>query len=199
MPSAVEQLPLAQNLVIHVQGTTVVLPRETANTVKAGEESDPGPIIPEVKELIWGGGAFVLFALLMRFILFPKLKRGMDARYQGIRDDHANADVARESAKAEVAEYQSQLAGIRLEASHVIGKARETLEAERQARLAEVNVTLTAQRAVAADQADAARTAARGQIHAAVSSVAGRVGQLATGRAPAADVVDRAVDEVMAR
>ena len=48
-------------------------------------------------------------------------------------------------------------------------------------------------------QAEAARAAARDQIHAAVSDVAGRAGELATGRKPSTAVVERVVNEVMAR
>ena len=47
--------------------------------------------------------------------------------------------------------------------------------------------------------AEAARAAARDQIAAAVSDVAGRAGELATGRRPSAVVVERVVNEVMAR
>jgi len=143
---------------------------------------DPGPIVPEMKELAWGAGSFVVFALLMRFVLFPKVKKGMDARYEGIRSSHETADAERSSARSEVADY-----------------ARQTLEAERQATLAEVNAGIAERRTAAVAQADAVRTAARDQIHAAVSDVAGRAGELATGRRPAADIVDRAVSEVMAR
>ena len=128
---------------------------------------DPGPIVPEMKELAWGAGSFVVFALLMRF--------------------------------AEVADYEAQLAGIKADAARVVDAARQTLEAERQATLAEVNAGIAERRTAAVAQADAVRTAARDQIHAAVSDVAGRAGELATGRRPAADIVDRAVSEVMAR
>jgi F-type H+-transporting ATPase subunit b len=187
--------------VIHLEGSTLVFPQEgeTGNTVKAGEESKPGPIVPEMKELAWGAGAFVLFALLMRFVLFPRVKRGMDARYQGIRDDHDQAVAERASARTEVAQYEQQVAAIRAEAARIVEAARNTVELERQERLAVVNAELAEQRAEANAQADAARAAARGQVHAAVSDVAGRAGELATGRRPPADVVTRVVDEVMAR
>ena len=62
-----------------------------------------------------------------------------------------------------------------------------------------LNARIAEQRAAAQADADAVRAAARDQIHAAVSDVAGRAGELATGRKPAADVVDRVVSEVMAR
>lgn len=185
-------------LVLHLHGSTVQV---VAPQVEAGEEvpKDPGPIVPEMKELAWGGGAFVVFALLMRFVLFPKVKKGMEARYQGIRDDHDRADAERASARAEVAEYEAQIAGIRAEAARTVEAARNTLEVERNQRLAEVNARIAERRAAAAAEAEAARAAARDQIHAAVSDVAGRAGELATGRRPSADVVTRVVQEVMAR
>ena len=41
----------------------------------------PSPIAPELKELAWGAGAFVVFAVLMRLVLYPRMKKGMEARY----------------------------------------------------------------------------------------------------------------------
>jgi F-type H+-transporting ATPase subunit b len=188
--------------VVHLQGSSVVVvPRaeeETASEVEV-DLKNPGPIVPEIDELIWGAGSFIVFALLMRFFLFPRLKRGMDARYQGIRDDHEQADAERAAARAEVAEYEAQLAGIKGEAARVIDGARQTVEAERTAAIGELNVRIAERRAVAAAEAEAARAAARGQIEAAVTDVAGRAGELATGRRPEPDVVSRVVQEVMAR
>ena len=203
MHPAVDHLPFVQLHLNHATGTAVVVfPREgegTENTVKAGEESKPGPIVPETKELIWGAGSFVVFALLMRFVLFPKLKRGMDSRYDGIRNDHEQADATRAAAKAEVADYNTQVAAIRAEAARTVDTARQTVEAERQTKITALNARLNEQRAVAVREADSAREAAKGQIHAAVSAVAGRAGELATGQAPSPAVLDRVVAEVMAR
>ena len=207
--------------VVHLQGSSLQVhlfsEGETADTIVAAEtpvtgeapvgegeahelvSKDPGPIVPEVKELLWGGGSFVVFALLMRFVLFPKVKKGMDARYNSIQQSHESADAERSGARAEVAAYEAQLVAIKAEAAKVVEAARATLEAERGAKLAEVNAGIAERRTAANAQAEAARAAARDQIHAAVSDVAGRAGELATGRRPAADVVDRVVNEVMAR
>jgi F-type H+-transporting ATPase subunit b len=182
--------------VVHLHGSVVhLLAAATAEPVS----KDPGPIIPELKELYWSFGSFVVFALLMRFYLYPKLKKGMDARYEGIRSSHATADAERSDARAEVADYEAQVAAIKAEAAREIEAARNTLEAERQAKLVEVNARLAEARAAATAEADAERAAAQDQIHAAVSDVAGRAGELATGRRPSADVVTRVVSEVMAR
>jgi F-type H+-transporting ATPase subunit b len=181
--------------VVHLHGSLVHL--VAAATEPASK--DPGPIVPELKELYWSIGAFVVFALAMRFYLFPKLKKGMDARYEGIRSSHESADAARAAARAEVADYQAQVAAIKAEANREIEAARTTVETERQAKLAEVNATLSAQRNAATAEAQAERAAAEQQVHTAVADVAGLAGELATGRRPSADVVARVVSEVMAR
>ena len=217
-----------QAAVVHLQGSrvvSVVLPRSSDSTPsttagegesttateqhsgdvqhvplsEVAEPSDPGPILPEMKELVWGAGSFIVFALLMRFFLYPKLKKGMDARYHHIREGHESAEQLRGGARGEVADYEAQLAQIRAEAARTVDAARQTVEGERQARLVEVNARLDEQRSAAGRDVDAAREAVKPQIRAAVSDVAGRAGELATGQRPSADVVDRVVGEVMAR
>ena len=46
-------------------------------TEAEGPESDLNPIFPEVKEVVWGFGAFVVLALVMRLFLFRKVRDGM--------------------------------------------------------------------------------------------------------------------------
>jgi F-type H+-transporting ATPase subunit b len=162
-------------------------------------EKDLNPIFPEMKEVAWGFGSFVVFALLMRFVLFPKLKKGMDDRYHGIRADHEAADAMRAAAHAEVADYEAKLAAVKAEAAAIVDAARQQLETERQAQLSALNARLAEARAAAAAQTEQARAAAQDQIRAAVTDVAGRVGELALGRRPNAEVVDRVVTEVMSK
>ena len=59
----------------------VILPAQTPTTEAATTEPEtgPSPIAPEKKELLWGAGAFIVLAILVRFFLFPRLKKGMDA------------------------------------------------------------------------------------------------------------------------
>ena len=160
-------------------------------------ESDLNPIFPEMKEIAWGFGSFVVFALLMRFWLFPKLKKGMDARYATIRDGHDRAADERARAEAEVADYQQAVAVVRAEANARIEAARATLDAERQDRLAVVNAEIAQRRAAAATDADAARAAVHDQVQTAVASVASRATELAVGKRPSADAVNAAVTEAM--
>ncbi len=178
-------------------------PYETLEEYEANAEplhpcqEGPSPLAVEMKELAWGAGSFILLALLMRFWLFPAVKKGMDARYRLIRDGHEQADTARAAARAEVAEYESALATVKAEANERVEAARQTLESERAARLAEVNAAIAAKREAAAAETAAAREAARVDIAAAVADVASRTVELATGQSPDGAAVSAAVDASM--
>src|SRR5215471_10761991 len=91
----------------------VVVPAQTPTTTAESTKTPPSPIAPEVKELVWGAGAFIVLAILMRLVLFPRVKKGMDARYGLIRDELEDADATRASAQAEMADYEAELAKVR--------------------------------------------------------------------------------------
>jgi F-type H+-transporting ATPase subunit b len=157
----------------------------------------PSPIAPELKELAWGAGAFIVFAVLMRLVLYPRVKKGMEARYASIRAGHEDADATRVAAQAEVSEYQVQLAAVRAEASGRVDAARQTLEAERQDRLLEANARIAERRAEAVAQVEAAREAAGAQIEEAVADLVSNLTELATGKRPDGAVVTGAVASAM--
>lgn len=163
----------------------------------AEPESDLIPIAPEMKEIIWGFGSFVVFALLMRYFLYPRLRKGMDARYAQIKGGHDHAERVTTEARRDVEQYEAQLAEIRVEAQQRVDAARATLEQERSERLAEVNGRIADKRAAAATEVEQARAAAQGDVESAVRAVAARAGELATGRAPDAGVVEAAVTDAM--
>lgn len=157
----------------------------------------PSPILPEMKELLWSGGAFIVFALLMRFFLYPRLRKGMDARYNSIREGHESADAARSAARSEVAQYEAALASAKAEAAKTIEAARSTLESERQAQISAANARLAAQRDAALAQADATRAAARSQVESAVAEVVSSAVEIATGKKPDSAAVTRAVTDAL--
>jgi F-type H+-transporting ATPase subunit b len=160
-------------------------------------EDDLNPIFPEVKEILWGFGSFVVLALLMRYFMYPRLRKGMDARYGLIASGHEQAEQITASATGDVANYESQLAAAKAEAATRVDAARATLEAERAERLAEVNARIAERRAEAATELESARAAVQGDVEVAVRDVAARAGRLATGRDPDAAVVSEAVSSVM--
>ncbi len=164
-----------------------------------GPESDLNPIFPELKEVAWGFGAFVVLALAMRLFLFRKVREGMTSRYDSIEGDLETADALTAAARAEVAEYEAQVASVRADAQTRVEAARSTLEGERSARLAEVNARIADKRAAAAAEVEAAKAATRGQVETAVADVAGRIAELATGKQPSGDVVSAAVTDAMSQ
>lgn len=163
----------------------------------AGPESDLNPIAPELKEVIWGFGAFVVLALVLRLFLFRKVRDGMTRRYDSIENDLETAEALTASARADVAEYDAQVASVRADAQSRVEAARATLEAERADKLAAANARISEKRAAAAAEVEAAKQAARGQVESAVADVSGRLAELATGRRPADDVVRTAVTDSM--
>ena len=162
-----------------------------------GPESDLNPIFPEVKEVVWGFGAFVVLALVMRLFLFRKVRDGMTARYDRIEGDLETAQASTTSARADVADYETQLAAVRADAQTRVEAARATLEAERTEQIAAANARIADKRGAAAAEVDAAKQAARGQVESAVADVATSISELATGRRPSDEVVQRAVGDAM--
>lgn len=185
--------------------TDTTMPSEmmttTANPMAASaavaETTGPNPISPEMKELQWGAGSFIVLFILMRLVLFPRLKKGMDARYAGIRSDHEDADAAKSGARADVVAYETALNDVRAQAATRIDAARQTLDTERQSQLAQVNARIAARRAEADDRASAVKAAGRGQISDAVAAIATRAGEIASGRTLDAAVVKQAVVSAM--
>lgn len=163
----------------------------------AEPESDLNPIFPEVKEILWGFGSFVVLAVLMRYVLYPRLRQGMNARYRLIESGHEQAEQITASAQGDVADYEAQLAAAKAEAAQRVDAARLTLEAERSERLTEVNARIAERRSAAAAELESARASVQGDVEAAVRDVAARAGRLATGSEPDAGVVSEAVRDVM--
>lgn len=171
-----------------------------ANFVAADVEvpdSDLNPIALEMKELIWGFGAFVVFAVVLRYAIWPKFRASIDARSERIAADHAQAEATTAGARGDVAEYEAQRAAARAEAQTVVEAARATLETERTERLAAANAAVAERRAAAVAEVEAAKQAARGEVESAVAAVASTAGRLATGRTPDESVVRRAVESTL--
>ncbi len=171
-----------------------------AEEEKEVPENDLNPIAPEMKELVWGFGSFIVMFLILRYVLYPKLKKGMDARAEKVRLEREAAEAATAAARDDVAGYEAQVAALRAEAQQRVEAARATLEAERAERLAAANAEIADRRGVAMAEVDAARAAARGDVEAAVVDVVGHAARLATGRpvddAVLSDVVRASMSEV---
>ena len=170
---------------------------ETGSEEGAPVSAGPNPIAPEIKELAWGAGSFIVFLFFMRLFLVPKVRKGMASRYESIQADHEYASATRDGAKQDVARYESAVAEIRSEASLRLETARQTLDRERQEKVAQVNAQIASRRAAAEAEVAAARAAAQSQIVTAVGAVTTRATQIAVGVSPDAAIVSRSVQQAM--
>jgi F-type H+-transporting ATPase subunit b len=185
--------------------TGTMIPVEALNTAAAdaGETTNaevktaPNPVNPAKNEMLWAAGSFLVLFVLMRYFLFPRLKKSTDARYASIRANSEGAEQVKVDAKSDVAEYEKALDAARAEAAGRVDAARQTVDNERTAQLAQVNGRIAAARADADQKNAAARAAAQGDVAAAVATVASRVAELALGKAPDASVVNAAVASTM--
>jgi F-type H+-transporting ATPase subunit b len=168
-----------------------------AETTVAEVKTAPNPVNPAKNEMLWAAGSFLVLFVLMRYFLFPRLKKSTDARYASIRANSEGAEQVKVDAKSDVAEYEKALDAARAEAAGRVDAARQTVDNERTAQLALVNGRIAAARADADQKNAAARAAAQGDVAAAVATVASRVAELALGKAPDASVVNAAVASTM--
>jgi F-type H+-transporting ATPase subunit b len=144
-------------------GYSVVVPRQdtgTTTTTVASTKEAPNPILPVGSEMAWGLGSFLLLVLLMRVWLFPKLKKGMDARYAKTRADLDDAERIREAGAADVARYDAAIADANAEAARVLERVRQELDSDRTAKVTAANARIAERRGAAAAEVEAARRAA---------------------------------------
>ena len=180
-----------------VRVTFDVVSAETGSEEGAPVSAGPNPIAPEIKELAWGAGSFIVFLFFMRLFLVPKVRKGMASRYESIQADHEYASATRDGARQDVARYESAIAEIRSEAARRLETARQTLDKERQEKVAQVNAQIAQRRTAAEAEVAAARAAAQSQIVTAVGAVTTRATQIAVGVSPDAAIVSRSVQQAM--
>ncbi len=185
------------NSTAQVRVTFDVVSAETGSEEGAPVSAGPNPIAPEIKELAWGAGSFIVFLFFMRLFLVPKVRKGMASRYESIQADHEYASATRDGAKQDVARYESAIAEIRSEAARRLETARQTLDKERQEKVAQVNAQIAQRRTAAEAEVAAARAAAQSQIVTAVGAVTTRATQIAVGVSPDAAIVSRSVQQAM--
>ena len=65
-----------------VRVTFDVVSAETGSEEGAPVSAGPNPIAPEIKELAWGAGSFIVFLFFMRLFLVPKVRKGMASRFE---------------------------------------------------------------------------------------------------------------------
>jgi F-type H+-transporting ATPase subunit b len=177
-------------------GYAVVVPRQETGTTTSTEEP-PNPILPVPKEMAWGLGSFLLLVVLMRVWLFPKLKKGMDARYAKTQGDLETAERVREEAAEDVARYQAALAESNAEAARLLEIARQEVDADRNVKVTAANARIGELRAASAAEIDAARRAALASTEPIVAEIGATASERILGRPVDREAVRPIVSEIV--
>ena len=109
------------------------------------------PILPEGKEILWAGIAFVIVFSLLAWKAWPAVKTALKARQDKISDDLEKAEAAHVEAETSLEDYKRQLAEARNDASRIIEEARLQAEGVRQERISTVEGEISELRARAAE------------------------------------------------
>ena len=132
----------------------------------------PSPIIPELSEVIWGGGAFLILFVVMVKKGFPAVKAAMDARSEKIRDDLDAAEKAKTDAQNVHADYEARLADAKNEASRLIDEARGAADQVRADLVAKAEADISEMKSRASNEIEASRQQAIADLRAEVAGIA---------------------------
>ena len=131
----------------------------------------PSPIIPEINEVIWGGGAFIVLLALMLWKGFPAVQKIMNERSEKIATDLDEADKAKSEAQAVKTQYEAELADAKSAAAAVIEEARQQAEVLRSDLQERAEAEIAEMKEQAAADIDAARERAMGDLQSEVSEI----------------------------
>ena len=144
---------------------------ELLKDIKKKCKEAPDYIMPELKEVIWGGGAFLVLLALMMWKGFPAVKRIMNERSEKIASDLDQADQAKSDAQAVKTQYEAELADAKSEASRIIDEARQQAESLRSHLQERAESDIADMRSQAAADLEAARERAMSDLQAEVADI----------------------------
>jgi F-type H+-transporting ATPase subunit b len=178
-----------------------VLAQALALAVTAAEEvKAKNPILPEGKEIFWGGLAFVIVFSLLAWKAWPAIKKALQDREDKIRGDLEHAESVRNQAETELADYQRQLADARNEAGRIIEEARQSAEQVRKDLIARAEVDAAEIRSKAQDDIRAATERAMADVQGRVSDLsielAERIVQQNLDRTTQIQLIENYINEV---
>ena len=105
---------------------------DALTTVILAAEKEPNPILPAGNELVWGTLSFLILFWIVAKVVYPQVKKGMDARSERIRKTLDDAEGAKDEARSVLEQYRSQLADAKNESARIIEEARQAADKLRQ-------------------------------------------------------------------
>ncbi|MCY4258597.1 MAG: F0F1 ATP synthase subunit B [bacterium] len=180
---------------------------EGAEDIKKDFESDlegcldaPNPILPETTEIIWGGGAFVILLVLMRWKLFPVVRNLMEQRTQRIQNSIDEADKTMTEAAEVKASYEAELADAKTESARILDTAREQAGVVRADLQAKAEADIAEMRERAALDVEASKRQAIADLQSEVAEIALGAAEAVLGRTlENPEVQHQLIDDYIAR
>ncbi|MGH2825524.1 MAG: F0F1 ATP synthase subunit B [Actinomycetota bacterium] len=177
--------------------------QDTAFALMLAAEEEPSGIdliLPETAELIWGIISFVVVAVVLTRIAFPKLKEVVDQRAATIQKDLEDAEASKSEAQGMLDEYKKQMADARSEANRVIEDSRQQAEQVRKDIIAKAEKDSESIVARAQEQIQAERSRAVTELQATISNLSIELAEKVVGRSIDAsaqkDLVDAYIKDV---
>jgi F-type H+-transporting ATPase subunit b len=101
-----------------------------ASFVLAAEKSLK--VLPDPDEFLWGTIFFLILAIAMWILVFPKVKETLEKRRRAIQGQLEEAERAKREADTLLDQYRQQLADARNEAARIIDEGKKTAESLRR-------------------------------------------------------------------
>lgn len=159
----------------------------------------------DVMALNWLPFVTSLVVFLTTFIIlyvkvWPLITKGLDDREKKIRDALAEADAAKVSAEASLAEYQENLASARVEANEMIAKAKADAKSAGEELRRQNETELASMRQRATHDIETAKQAAITELHAEATvlatAIAGKILKREISASDQQNLVEETLDEL---
>ncbi len=146
------------------------------------EHSGTDLILPAFEELLWGAIAFALVLFVLNKYAFPALRKAVEEREQRIQSDLEAAERAKADAEEERRQYQQQIADARSEANRIIEEARQSAERVRADLVAKAEADATHIVARAQEQLEAERNRTIQELQSQIADMSIELAEKVVGR-----------------
>ncbi len=168
------------------------------HAVPAAEHADVMALnwLPFVTSLV----VFLTTFIILYLKVWPLITKGLDDREKKIRDAIAEADAAKVSAEASLAEYQENLASARTEANEMIAKAKAVAKSAGEELRRQNETELASMKQRATRDIESAKQAAITELHAEATvlaaAIAGKILQREISASDQQNLVEETLDEL---
>ncbi len=153
-------------------------------------------LLPFITSLV----VFLITFIILYLKVWPLITKGLDDREKKIRDALAEADAAKASAEASLAEYQENLASARVEANEMIAKAKSDAKAAGEELRRQNETELASMKQRATHDIETAKQAAITELHAEATvlaaAIAGKILQREITASDQQNLVEETLDEL---